>query len=1333
MANKNALNKNSVYVQSLVDFILDTKPYHSKLTEIVEEYRFYDDVNVKIEERLNSKTKISPNALFNYFSSENPLYRETPAKRLVSPAFSIDTFDVGVDENKDLALVPYAYSKKGFDGVGVNNVFIRHDGFSEPLIQSIDFFTSKGSFQFQIKQTFNAAQVFDPQWVSTADDGVIGIATTTTQALALDKTNPKSAWNQIHNLLDEIKAAAVSIGGHTDVETQLTLLYNILNIQNTLPRSYEALLGWLAIPNANGVLVPLPHEREWYEQKFSNLTSPLFFNMFTDMSAPLEERNDARMRESGKTDYVDTKTKYIAVSNIVLNMYADVQEWTLENSADDLTLYKLTGSTSGVSGFIRPGQPFDNGRISFDTSLVSTPTDLDSLTLSPTRKLLISPTAPLETWNIIKTNPLAHSRPKFTSSTYGSLSNVTILDQSIPTTDIILTSRGDNFFDLTSSAEPNYKQVVEVGKPFNDGRLKFTVIGGPRSFAKNERYYISIENLPAQAKNLDIGYGYDLDPYDDDVSTYPTGDILGFYFDGRFTDYDLSRLNLQISQSAINGRKWRARAMPDFARQIGTFADPSNAAASLLVYYAAKFVLEYSDDDFQTSNYVADIPIDGSYSSSTHGISFSIPSASRPFIAASADSTGETRALGGDTISFEVFNPPPVVKEAFISSTRFPYLIMHSGDFYTAPAATWTLTFTSADQYILSAVAKTGETLVSGVTCTLSTPSQTPYEGHSFKGFGVHYTVMPGDGFTSGDTFTFETYDTKPSYLVHGSVTGWTQPATVGKFYWNGKIGFKINPPVLKTYVNGLPVDLGVDLTVREDCPSITYSFNKTTKGFTVVRSANDEMTFVEAGGTFQDKWLTAKLNAVNQSFTVFVNAHDYPLWNSSDIVIVNPPSAGRLPKQGEVVVVEKTEFSKLELNMAPGHADISPLGPVTIDQRFIDLNTRGLPLSNTSPETALLQGWIPLMVKKFDSDTSIAEFSDPATKYVFTSSVSNEPVGTLKQKTLNLNEPIVFEWDEAFYTKYLPLNAEANLFLTDTGWNDKVHARITESVKFLISGGALDEDWMFHDDVHVSFSEETSTFITANWDDPLNLQIKDGPFGGFLPGFGNMPYDAELVDGTGSYDAGIPLNLESLLANVTLTDEDRENIFDMWDNFLQTHQVPTTQDTIDFMRAALAGDTTGGLISSEIGYPVVGKGFDIVDSRAGTTATRFSESMMVQVINNANHLDVNLLDQGLLDELDEETAIITYIGTLPPTPTSVPGGATYDSFDTQMFVATPMRVFQISFNGAPFELATLSPTFRFWKPEDPAPVQVNVVERVSPGVFRFMMARPTEGKIIIG
>ena len=58
MATNNYLTKNSQYVASLVDFIKDTKPYHSKLTEIVEEYQFFDEMHVHFEERNSLKGEI---------------------------------------------------------------------------------------------------------------------------------------------------------------------------------------------------------------------------------------------------------------------------------------------------------------------------------------------------------------------------------------------------------------------------------------------------------------------------------------------------------------------------------------------------------------------------------------------------------------------------------------------------------------------------------------------------------------------------------------------------------------------------------------------------------------------------------------------------------------------------------------------------------------------------------------------------------------------------------------------------------------------------------------------------------------------------------------------------------------------------------------------------------------------------------------------------------------------------------------------------------------------------------------------------------------------------
>lgn len=1123
MANKNALNKNSLYVSSLVDFILDTKPYHTKLTEIVEEYRFYDDVKVSIKERFSSKMKIDSTWMYNYFSSANPLYRTMPVQRLVSPSFTADSYLVGRDENKDLALVPHAYSKKTFDGVGVNTVYVRHTDFTEPLTESVDYFQSHGSFQFQIKQTLNANGVLDPLWSITPDDDLISAARSATRRNALDRTKPGSAINRITGFLNEIQAAVNVVGGHAEVQRELNLLFAIVNADD-LPRSYEALLAWLAIPNENDQLVPLdePRDRQFFEQQFSLYSSPLFFNMFTDLG----------IRESGRIEYpASSQSEHLRVSNLVVAPGKEIEEWIF-TSVGTSTTYRVTGTTIGFVGFVTAGESFDNGRISFTTSLLSMPTNGDELSISPTRKLVIGATAPLETWNIIKVNPIAHDRPVFSSPRFGNISDlngklgdVSILDQTLPTGDIILTARGDGrFFDLSSVIDPSYTAAVTIGSTYNDGKLGFTINNGQASFAKGDRFYLSIENLPAYAADLELGYGYDMDPYDDDTITdYLNGEgKIGFYYDGRFTDFDLASMNLQVSENAIDGRKWHLRALPDYARPIANVPGlPGQATNNLQIYYANRFKLEYSDDNFQTKTSVAEIPIGESYASTTHGISLTVASASRPFVSVSAydPDTTSNRIEGGDIFSFEVKNPYPRLVESPVglASLNVPRLIMHSDSFFKAPAAAWTVTFDTPGSYTIRGTDGTNQ--YGPITSNVNTPGVMENEGLSFRGIGIHFTIVPRGEFVAGEKFTFNTFERKPTYLVHGSVTGFTAPAEVGKYYWNGKIGFKIRAPYFATYVGGQKVDVAEGkYTVREDCPSLIYTFVKTANGYQISRSDLGISGFGSSTVQYKDTYLTIDLAGVTEpEFQIVVDAHDYPLWNSADVVILNPQIKARLPMAGETVVVEKTEDARFGLNLVPNRTNVSALNPITIDQRFIDLNTRGLPLEQTSPEVALLQGWIPLTATKLDSPTSVAEFSDPAVQYVFRSTANNQTVGTLKQQDpLNKHEPIMFEWDEEFFEQYLPLNAEANLVIQGTGWNDRVHARISESVKFLLGGGALAEDWLFRDFVNVTIQDDNRFNIVTNYNDDLTAAVDDGPFGGFMSGYDNLPWDGfatNLID----------------------------------------------------------------------------------------------------------------------------------------------------------------------------------------------------------------------------
>jgi hypothetical protein len=1435
----NFLSKNSQYVSSLVAFINDVKPFSAKLSEIVEEYQFNETANVKISERLLIKAKLSATWKYNYFSGGNPLFRTMPAQRLVQPALLSQTFRVGEDENTDLASVPYAYSKKSFDGPGVNAVFVkRAAGSTEYLTESVDYFQSHGSFEFRIYPKPGAVEgdTSDLRWATTNDDGVIAEASIHTLALARDATNPTSAISRIRVILDEIRAAtlAATVAGDADVMRELDALYAIIDEPaRNIPQSYESLLTYLSI--ASPPIVPYLRgtdsvDPQQLEEEFSSLTSPLFFNAYTDIG----------FRNSGGLAYANSQNAFIRVTNVVPNLSADYEEWTLTSTSDDLPLYSISGSTSGIVGFITAGQAFTSSRISFSTTFISQASIGDTLKISPLGKIVIADNALLETWNIIKVNPIAHDRPQLTSTRYGSIQNISFIDSALQDTNIILTARsGGQFFDLISTADPTHTGVPQVGVTYSDSKISFKIQAGTTPFYQGDRFFLSIENLPAHAENVDLGYGYDLDAYDDDHLVYnntvPTDPNynrkIGFYYDGRFTDYDLTALDLQVADGAVNNRKWRVRALPTGApiatlkkdgsgpsyyvdltdSTSGISPDPALNSIpvysmsgdpypdpDLYLYYTTEFIVEYSDNNFSTYTPVGNISAGGTFESILHGIQFTLVPASRPFIAVSSDDGGAPRVEGGDVFSFTVINPPPtLIEPPGLLGAGVPRLIMHSDSFYAAEAAKWTVEFGSETDYTVSAVQPNGIQLPgTPLSGKISTPGEEPAlsrEGFSFKELGVHFTVVPAGGLGAGDKFTFNTFTKKPSYLVHGSITGWTPPATVDEYYWNGKIGFKLTSPQLLAYINdaAVPVSsLGGAFSVREDTPSITYLFTQTTNGYIINRSDVGIVGWVEPTGTFKDQYLTASvLGVTDAEFKLSVNAHDFTLWNSADLVILNPKVAVRLPAIGDDVVIEKAEDASIGITLTPSAIDSSDLIPASIDQRFIDLDThQTILLSKTSPETTLLRGWLPIVTERYDSATSVAEFSDQGTRYTFKSAGTGALIGELRQQDAsNVDEPIIFEWDPIFFgaadgaqwTGYLPLNAEANIIITGTGWDDKLHARITESIKFMIGPGALTEDWLFHDDLNISVSDNYTggltdldtlgftngstaleTAASTSWrlrvstvfEDAFGVSIADSPFGGFLSGFDNNPFDAELGTlvlgewtGDASYDAGIPLvgsfieaqQLVGMLPMTPLqaaqTADERaislNAVLGQINPFLTNGDLGSTP--LHQFLVNINADPTATLIAKTgMGFPALGLGIDVQTTPEGTTSAAVQEIMVLNVYDYPVLHDEAPYDTTVLDTVDERTATLytTYTGSYPPAPV---GGTLYANYDTPFFVVTPARVFEVVFSASDAVLAGLTPTFLIWLPTTETPVQVNVVQRVSPGRYRFSIASASEAKIL--
>lgn len=1401
-------NKNSLYVQSLVDFILDTKPYHSKLTEVVEEYRFFDEMTVHFEERLFSNTMMKAAWPYSYFSGGVPTGQVTSMHQLVAPNYRKQYFVFGTDENTDLPMVPGAYDPKSFDGPGiVKATFVRADGSEEPIIEGHDVHQSHGAYVFQIHQTVStqplvvgrftdtyevtdgpfplaitlpftnadslvitgpATQVtlssisvtgpgvvnvyglsndlpYDPLFAEKKDEAVMAHATAVAQAQALDTGNPSSAINLIDALLDEI-AFQLTLFPNAAASAELAALQAIIS-SNNLPSSYEALLNAL-VNGGTPVIVGYPGWRvdldtwappynTYVDQRLAQYSTGLYFNEFTDVA----------LREGGALRYEEVYRDDIEITNIVSDpLRAEYEEWTLE--AVTPTTFLVRGSVSGVISVATLPGTFTSPQISFTLTAGVNPVAIGTeIALTPQAKITIHAEAPLEAWSLIKVNPLSYSRPLFSSDRYGYILSstavrdfVTVLDQTLPTGTIVLTATSSTQFTLTSSADPLYTASVTVGTAFNDGRLAFTIVAGTEyAFQPGDKFFIELLNEAPTAEDLDLYYGYDMDGYDADTVVYNTVNSLvsdylstiGFGWDSRFASYDLATFNLQIAQSAVPGRQWRLRALPDLGaplplqnsiptNQLNLLADddplnpnatvlfdqPSNttaegpqsnidtdASTDVQLWYANSFELEYLDGGTWTS--VGTVPVGSTYSSLVHGISFTLVPSSKPFIASrltttqydTLASTALETVDGGDTISWTVLNEPPVQQgPAGLSSINATHLWIHGDSYHASTPAQWSLTWVNGTQYHLQGIYTTGPMNGSNVFAPPGLLIDTA-EGQSYRNdtHGLHWTLYSGlVGQAAGDTLLFETYETRPTFLVHGSVSGWQPDATIGEWYWNGKIGFKLKPPVASLFEGSVLLDtwtssvgvVSLD-SLRIDAPTAVYTIRSHTNGhWTMYRNGR---VVADGATVLRDKYvqLTMPTAVLGTYLTLHVVADDHDLSLGHDLAITRT-SPGRSLGVGDSLSVTRSEFDDIMLSVKPvdpAHSlTLQPLAPQTIDLRFVDLNAlSGVPLSATSPEVAVLQGWIPLLQDRYDTTSSEAVYSDAQTKVVLRAAGTGETIGTVVSlDSTNPSEPVVMQWDSTFASQYMPLNTEVTVVTLGSGVDEHVFVNITEGVRFLLSGGSLSDSALFADELNVGIVEDNQWTILSEYSTDFTATVADGPFGGFLPGFGNMPYDFELggdltdppddTDPEGFYDAGQPLvdyflraqYLSNLMANhphpvLTAPEADElEQLLARLDNYLVGGSLAATSlsDLIIALNVDLPVNYTPQF--SSFGTPALGMAMEIDTTSAASAGTAVVESMTIVADDAAYSYDRYGFDVGELDTREESTAIVLVNNAFP-------------------------------------------------------------------------------------
>jgi hypothetical protein len=364
----------------------------------------------------------------------------------------------------------------------------------------------------------------------------------------------------------------------------------------------------------------------------------------------------------------------------------------------------------------------------------------------------------------------------------------------------------------------------------------------------------------------------------------------------------------------------------------------------------------------------------------------------------------------------------------------------------------------------------------------------------------------------------------------------------------------------------------------------------------------------------------------------------------------------------------------------------------------------------------------------------------------------SNQLIGSIAPTTLNTFWPIQFTWDPTFFFEFLPLNAESNIVVYNSGFNELLHARISETLNFLIDGGPLSSDYLFTDSIPITIAESNTLTITTNENDTVTVVVADGPFAGFLPGYDNQPYELE-AGATGYYGAGIPetsyfLEAQNLLTIVSPTPAQAARLVALrgqLDGYLNGTLENTT--LAEFLSAVNSANLNDYSSTSGFGIPVIGMGMDITIGSAGANVENPStegasagvaDALVIIAIDNVSGVDSNSLDSTGFDAIANSTALI-YSGSLPPVP-SAPNLASYAAFDTPLYIGeagTPgARVFEIAFQITAGNLATIqampTPKVFVWFPTALAPQQFPVVSKIGTGLYQVSVPSSTEAKLYL-
>lgn len=379
-----------------------------------------------------------------------------------------------------------------------------------------------------------------------------------------------------------------------------------------------------------------------------------------------------------------------------------------------------------------------------------------------------------------------------------------------------------------------------------------------------------------------------------------------------------------------------------------------------------------------------------------------------------------------------------------------PSLSVYTRSLDRTPATTFTITFTSATTYTLSS-----STALTGYPKTGQLAAQ------SFKDDYVHFTINAnGRTFAAGNTFTFTVKANKENYLVYGSVSGWAAPAQIGKWYFNGKIGFKI--PALDYFpcVNG---SIGTAITgtftplvtPHSNCPPCVYTitFRTATKatvfnnifgfraGLVVGVDWEDEFCGFKLDGTFTAGDVISVYIAERSMFTRLAGYDELPYDEYPyDIATIEIPFAKNLLQE--------------YLPLFHSHNVVIIPTAVVTDDLVIDKVTsesvrfrlgRGIDDPTLGAELADEDNWLPL---EFRINSTFPDYASTIDAYL-----AADP----SVKVFQISQPLatngnsglaVFQFDSAFFASYIDSETYFTIrFLQTENYQQTAQVKFTETL----------------------------------------------------------------------------------------------------------------------------------------------------------------------------------------------------------------------------------------------------------------------------------------------